>query len=198
MWHVASLASQTGTREGLGTRLCGMYLMLVELTWVAVIPLWFSVVSSSVCYPSLASQSTLIVSVYNWSSIYKVTTPLAVPVAMLGIMNLGIKFLWLAGDEWLRKGHKLPCEFNDFPKMVFVTALQGFFHFFAGFMTWDFTVHLNRREKGCIYIATPYLYYHCFYHGNTCNAILKLKLVQMLDLPLPWCWQNIKLSFHLF
>ena len=108
-----------------------MYLMLVELTWVAVIPL----VSSSGCYPSLASQSTLIVSVYNWSGVYKVFTPLAIPVAMLRIMNLGIIFLWLADDEWLRKGHKLPREFNGFPKMVFVTALQGFFHFFAGFLT---------------------------------------------------------------
>ena len=112
-----------------------MYLMLVELTWVAVIPLRFSVVSSSGCYPSLASQGTLIVSVYNWSGVYKVFTPLAIPVPMLRIMNLGIIFLWLADDEWLRKGHKLPCEFNGFPKMVFVTALQGFFHFFAGFLT---------------------------------------------------------------
>ena len=101
---------------------------------------------ANVCYPSLASQDTLIVSVYNWSSVYKVITALAIPVAMLGIMNLAIIFLWLADDEWIRKGHKLPCEFNDFLKMVFTTALQGFFHFLEGFITRYFTVHLKKER----------------------------------------------------
>ena len=59
---------------------------------------------------------------------------LAVPVAMLRVMNLGIKFLWLADDEWVWEGHKLPCEFNDFPKMIFMTS-QSFFYFLTGSST---------------------------------------------------------------
>ena len=98
------------------------------------------------CYPSLTSQSTLIVSVYNWSSKYQFIFLLAIPVAKLRVMNLGIKFLWLADDEWVWEGHKLPCKFNDFPKVVFMTALQGFFHFLEGFSTQHFPIHLTGEK----------------------------------------------------
>ena len=58
-----------------------------------------------------------------------------IPVTKLWLMDLRIKFLWLVDNEWIWEGHKLPCELNDFPKMVFFAALQGFFHFLEGFIT---------------------------------------------------------------
>ena len=65
---------------------------------------------------------------------------------MLGVMNLGIKFLWLADDEWILEGHKLPCEFNDFPKMVFTASLQYFFHLLVSFSTQLFPIYLQGRK----------------------------------------------------
>ena len=100
----------------------------------------------SVCYPSLTRQRTLIVSVYNWSSIYdhEFIFMFAVPVAMLRVMNSRIINLWLTDDEWVWEGDKLPCKFNDFSKMVFITSLQGFFHFLEGFITRYVTVNLKK------------------------------------------------------
>ena len=75
---------------------------------------------------------------------------LAIPVAKLLLMDLGIKFLWLADDEWIWEGHKLPCEFNDFSKIVFITSVQGFFHFLEGIITTNFTGYLKDKVPGSI------------------------------------------------
>ena len=114
---------------------------------------------ASVCYPSFTSQRPLIVLVYNWSSIHEFIFTLAIPVAMLRVMNLGIKFLWLADNEWVWEGHKLPCKCNGFPKVIFVTS-QGFFHFLAAFRTQYFPIHLIGEKVACsITLATTINYF---------------------------------------
>ena len=55
-----------------------------------------------------------------------------IPVTILFAMDPVIETLWLADNEGVWEGDKLPCEFNNFPKVVFMTAHQRFFHFLEG------------------------------------------------------------------
>ena len=56
---------------------------------------------------------------------------MTVPVTKLFTVDVVVKNLWLADNEWLWDGHKLPCKFNDFPKMVFSATLQDVFEVFG-------------------------------------------------------------------
>ena len=63
----------------------------------------------------------------------------------LSFMDLWIKILWLADNEWVWEGNKFPCECNSFLKF-FMTALQASFHFLEGFITWYSIRYLKLDE----------------------------------------------------
>ena len=67
-----------------------------------------------------------------------------IPVSIFWGMDMVVETVWLADNEWIWEGHKLPCEFNNVPKMIFITALKVFFNLLEGSITGYFMDYLEK------------------------------------------------------